>query len=143
MKPECKSIYLGLIITSNGIEMDPEKVDAIVNWRKPPNLRELQRFLGFANFYRRFVRDFSRICRPLNDLLRKDTPWNWAEPHTAAFDLLKSSFMTAPILAFFDYNKTSLLETGFGLGVWWHLIPIRRRRSPATSSILLVKTLTS
>ena len=103
--------YLGLIITSNGIEMDPEKVAAIVSWKRPSNLRELQRFLGFANFYRRFIKDFSNICKPLNNLLRKDTPWNWTGLHTAAFDRLKTQFMTAPILAFFDYNKKTVLET--------------------------------
>ncbi len=69
--------YLGLIITTDGIRMDPDKVKTIMEWTAPTTLRELQRFLGFANFYRRFIRNFSSICRPLNDALRKNVPWQW------------------------------------------------------------------
>jgi hypothetical protein len=54
--------------------MDPTKVAAVRNWKDPPNVRELQRFLGFANFYRRFIKDFSRIAQPLHDLSRKGVP---------------------------------------------------------------------
>jgi hypothetical protein len=67
--------YLGLIITPKGIKMDPAKVAAIKDWKEPPRVRELQRFLGFANFYRWFIRDFSRIAQPLHDLLKKGTSW--------------------------------------------------------------------
>jgi hypothetical protein len=66
--------YLGLIITPGGIQMDPTKVAAVRDWKDPPNVRELQRFLGFANFYRRFIKDFSRIAQPLHDLSRKGVP---------------------------------------------------------------------
>ncbi|RAL60705.1 hypothetical protein DID88_010023 [Monilinia fructigena] len=76
--------YLGLIITTNGIQMDPEKVTAITSWEQPLSVKDLQRFLGFANFYRRFIKDFSKICRPLNDLLRKDIGWIWDASHRDA-----------------------------------------------------------
>ena len=61
--------YLGLIITPEGIQMDPTKVATIKEWKEPPlHVQELQRFLGFANFYRRFIKDFSKIAQPLYDL---------------------------------------------------------------------------
>ncbi|KJK73746.1 hypothetical protein H634G_10981 [Metarhizium anisopliae BRIP 53293] len=106
-----KTKYLGLIIASDGIQMDPDKVATVTGWEKPANVRELQRFLGFANFYRRFIRDFSSICRPLNDLLRKESAWRWAEQQQHAFMQLKIAITTGPALAFFDYNRKTVLET--------------------------------
>lgn len=103
--------YLGLMITPDGIEMDPEKVKAIVSWRAPTSVRDLQRFLGFSNFYRRFIRGFSTIARPLYDLLKKGTSWDWTSSQQEAFNTLRQSFTTAPTLAFFDYNRRTLLET--------------------------------
>jgi RNase H-like domain found in reverse transcriptase/Reverse transcriptase (RNA-dependent DNA polymerase)/Integrase zinc binding domain len=103
--------YLGLIITPGGIEMDPKKVVTIRDWKAPSTVRDLQRFLGFANFYRRFIRSFSLICCPLNDLLKKGAIWEWQEPQEAAFNNLKSAFITAPVLAMFDYDRRTVLET--------------------------------
>jgi hypothetical protein len=67
--------YLGYIISPIGIEMDPEKVQAVAEWKEPMNVKGVQSFLGFANFYRRFIRDFSKIIALLTRLIRKDTPW--------------------------------------------------------------------
>ena len=103
--------YLGLIITPDGIEMDPAKVDAILSWEAPTSVRDLQKFLGFANFYRRFIKDFSRLSQPLNNLLKKGTQWQWGRPQQLAFSELKLAFSSAPTLAFFDYNRRSILET--------------------------------
>jgi transposase InsO family protein len=103
--------YLGLIITPGGIEMDQDKVATIKNWKPPPGLKDLQRFLGFANFYRRFIRDFSKICSPLNELLRKGVQWNWDTRRQEAFDTLKQAFISAPVLAMFDYTRKTVLET--------------------------------
>ena len=103
--------YLGLIITTEGIEMDPDKVTAISSWLPPTSVRDLQKFLGFANFYRRFIKNFSQLCRPLNDLLKKGVPWQWGRVHQQAFANLKVAFSTAPTLAFFDYNRKTILET--------------------------------
>ena len=103
--------YLGLIITTEGIEMDPDKVTAISSWLPPSSVRDLQKFLGFANFYRRFIKNFSQLCRPLNDLLKKGVPWQWGRAHQQAFANLKVAFSTAPTLAFFDYNRKTILET--------------------------------
>ncbi|MDB5911071.1 MAG: hypothetical protein JWP34_5188, partial [Massilia sp.] len=103
--------YLGLIVTPEGLEMDPEKVATIVDWKAPTSVRDLQRFLGFANFYRRFIQDFSKICAPLNNLLQKGTTWTWGPAQETAFGRLQSAFTTAPVLALFDYNRKTILET--------------------------------
>ncbi|KAG2019712.1 reverse transcriptase-RNase H-integrase [Coprinopsis cinerea AmutBmut pab1-1] len=78
--------------------MDPAKVEAVRNWPVPRNLRAVRGFLGFANFYRRFIKDFATIARPLNDLTKKDIPWQWNEPQQQAFDTLRNAFTSAPIL---------------------------------------------
>ena len=72
---------------------------------------DLQKFLGFSNFYRRFIRDFSKVARLLNDLLQKGIPWHWGQEQQAAFTILKLAFTQALTLAYFDFNKKSVLET--------------------------------
>jgi hypothetical protein len=67
--------YLGYIILPTGIQMDPENVRPVAEWKEPVNVKGVQSFLGFANFYRQFIRDFSKITIPLTRLTRKDTPW--------------------------------------------------------------------
>lgn len=103
--------YLGLIVTPGGLEMDPEKIKTIQDWEAPTRLKDLQKFLGFANFYRRFIQDFSAICRPLNDLTKKEEAWRWGEEQQNAFQRLKDAFSSAPVLAMFDYAKKTILET--------------------------------
>lgn len=65
--------YLGMIISTEGVRMDPKKVECIINWLSPTNVKDVQGFLGFANFYRRFIKNFSNIVKPLNALTKKDT----------------------------------------------------------------------
>ena len=69
--------YLGLLISRNRLQMDPTKVKAVTDWAAPRNVTELQRFIGFANFYRRFINNFSRIAKPLHNLTRKNTKFSW------------------------------------------------------------------
>jgi hypothetical protein len=70
--------YLGFIITTEGIEVDPEKVAVIANWKVLTTVKGVQSFLGFGNFYRRFVREYSRITRPLHNLTKKNVPFVWS-----------------------------------------------------------------
>ena len=77
--------YLGLVIKEGEVHMDPAKVEAVRTWPTPRNLRDVRGFLGFANFYRRFIQNFSKIARPLHDLTRKETPWKWEDPQQTAF----------------------------------------------------------
>ncbi|KAG5724327.1 hypothetical protein E4T56_gene16008 [Termitomyces sp. T112] len=69
--------YLGVIITPDGIHMDPAKVKAILNWLLLWNVKEVQSFLGLANLYFQFINNYSKITKPLNWLTWKDTPWDW------------------------------------------------------------------
>jgi hypothetical protein len=111
--------YLGLIIRRGEVTMGPVKVHAIMNWPAPRNLRELRGFLGFANFYRCFIQDFARLARPLNDLTKKDILWNWSTTQQQAFDSLKGSFSSQPILTMWELNRPTRLEvdaSGYATG---------------------------
>ena len=94
--------YLGLILTTNGVKMDPEKVSAILNWEAPKNIKDVRGFIGFANFYRRFIDNFSTLAAPLIRLTKKDARFDWTNPCQDAFDRLKAAFVTAPVLRHFD-----------------------------------------
>jgi len=81
--------FLGYIIGRNGIRMSEEKAEAILSWKTPESLTETQSFLGFANFYRRFIHDYSRVARPLTKLTKKDKEWSWNAEAETAFSELK------------------------------------------------------
>lgn len=103
--------YLGYIIeTGKGISMDPEKVKAIAEWEAPRTVKGVRGFLGFANFYRTFIRDYSEVVMPLVRLTKKDTAFKWDDSANAAFEKLKTMFTTAPVLAQFDPDRTTVLE---------------------------------
>jgi hypothetical protein len=102
--------YLGLIISPGKIEMDPVKIEGVSKWPAPSNVKEVQSFVGFANFYRRFIKDFADIARPLHDLTRKDAPWSWTEKEKQAFDMLKRSITSSPVLIFPDDHKPYKVE---------------------------------
>jgi hypothetical protein len=106
-----KTEYLGYIISATGIEMDPEKVRAVAEWTEPTNVKGVQSFLGFANFYSRFIRDFSKITAPLTRLIRKDKPWGWDDDAQAAFEELKEAMVSEPILRHFDPTRAIIIET--------------------------------
>ncbi|KAF8747242.1 hypothetical protein RHS01_11373 [Rhizoctonia solani] len=103
--------YIGLVITPEGISMEKDKVQAIMDWPEPQNVKQVQSFLGFANFYRRFVPNFSRLARPLNNLTQKEQPWIWLEEQKAAFDAIKAEICKEPVLAHPDESKPYTLET--------------------------------
>jgi len=67
--------FLGIVIGPSGIEMEKEKVDGVLSWPKPKNMKDIRKFLGLANYYRRFIKDFARVARPINMLMRKDMKW--------------------------------------------------------------------
>jgi hypothetical protein len=102
--------YLGVIVSHNSVKMDPVKVSGVADWPVPTNRRELQSFLGFVNFYRRFVQDFSHHARPLFDLTKKDVKWTWSEAEQAAFDSLKAAVTSAPILTSPDNSRPFRIE---------------------------------
>jgi len=90
--------YLGLVISENEVSMDPVKVAGVREWPTPENKMDIQAFLGFINFYRRFIRDFSAKARPLFDLTRSKQVWTWSGREQTAFEDLKMAVTTAPVL---------------------------------------------
>ena len=103
--------FLGYIVSSKGLKMDNNKINAIKDWPIPQNIKDIQTFIGFANFYRRFINKFSFIVTPITNLLKNDVKWNWDELTQLAFDKLKRAFITAPILKYFNPNKPCIIET--------------------------------
>mgnify|MGYP006280086663 CR=1 FL=1 len=90
--------FLGHTVSANGIGPEKSKISAIQEWPVPSNVKDVRSFLGFANYYRRFVPRFSHIAAPLAELTRKDTPFTWGTDHQHAFDTLKTKLTTAPVL---------------------------------------------
>jgi RNase H-like domain found in reverse transcriptase/Reverse transcriptase (RNA-dependent DNA polymerase) len=103
--------FLGFKIGHGKVEMEPERVEAVRNWPKPSKLREVQEFLGFANFYRRFIQNYSRIAKGLTDLLRKTPgPFYITDEATKSFNNLKAAFCKYPVLRQFDSSKPIFVE---------------------------------
>lgn len=104
--------YLGFIIEAGkGLRMDPDKIRAISEWEAPTSVKGVRSFLGFANFYRRFIKSFSDLVRPLTDLTHKDKKFQWNPKAEEAFQKLKEIFTSAPMLAQFDFDKPTRIET--------------------------------
>lgn len=103
--------FLGYVVGANGIRMDLEKVQAILDWPLPTTVKSVQSFLGFANFYRRFIRNYSKIIAPLTALTKKGFTFEWTSTCTEAFEDLKKRFTSAPILRHFDPSAATYVET--------------------------------
>src|SRR6201985_3987839 len=82
--------------------MDPGKIQTVLEWRTPESVKDVQSFLRFANFYRRFIVGYSKLTRPLTDLTKKSEKFRWSTECERAFDELKQRFTSAPILRYFD-----------------------------------------
>src|ERR1043165_4657650 len=114
-----KVIFLRYVVSKHGVEVDSSKIEAIQNWPTPMNVSQVRSFHGLAGFYRCFVKDFSTIAAPLNELTRKDVPFIWGTAQEEAFTVLKDKLTHAPLLQLLDFNKTFELEcdaSGIGLG---------------------------
>jgi hypothetical protein len=93
--------YLGFIISAGeGIKVDPGKVEAIKKWEAPTTVKEVRSFIGFSNFYRGFIENFSEVAAPLMLLIRKNQAWQWEKEQQKLFNCLKEFFISAPILAY-------------------------------------------
>jgi len=71
--------FLGVVIGPNGIEMEKEKVEGVLSWSEPKNIKDVRKFLGLTNYYQRFIKDFTQVARLMNMLTRKDVKWQWGE----------------------------------------------------------------
>ena len=119
--------FLGHQVCSQGVAPDPEKTAAVQNWATPATIKQVRSFLGFVGYYRRFIKDFSKIAKPLNELLRgtgrgrrrHSHSIHWTEECEMAFKQLKQELLQAPILAYADYTQPFILYTdasNLGLG---------------------------
>ncbi|KAK4684314.1 putative transposase, partial [Tremellales sp. Uapishka_1] len=103
--------FLGFVIKSDGIIMDTKKIESVLSWPTPKNVHDIRVFLGFANFYRRFIKNYSSTVTPLTALTVKDQPFAWTQRTQQAFDQIKSSFQTATMLSHFDPQQNIVVET--------------------------------
>ena len=111
--------FVGYMVSTEGIDMDPAKVSAIVDWLVPKTVKEVQSYVGFANFYRKFINKYSSLASPLTSLTRKIAKFGWSPETEAAFRSLKQAFTTAPILQHFQPSQPLTLEadaSDFALG---------------------------
>jgi len=102
--------FLGVVIGPDGIKMEKEKVRGILEWPTPKCIKDVQKFLGLANYYRRSVKDFTEIARPMHRLVQKQEKWNWGAEQEEAFRRLKEIFMLEPVLAAPDLDKEMRVE---------------------------------
>ena len=116
--------YLGHVVSEDGIRTDPDKTEALKTWPVPHNIKTLRSFLGFAGYYRRFVKNYAKIIKPLNDLLvghptnkkgkkskRNKEPWEWGPAQQSAFDIIIDKLTSPPVLAYADFTKPFIVTT--------------------------------
>jgi hypothetical protein len=128
-----KISILGTVIGNGEARMEEEKIEAIKNWKVPTNVKGVESFLGFANFYQQFIKNFSIIVAPLNQLKGKDKEWRWEEQQQKAFEEIKAVIISKPVLVLPRDEGRFKVETdtsNFGIGAilsqqqnrFWHLI---------------------
>lgn len=103
--------YLGHVISPARVSTDPKKIQIIAEWPAPQSVKELRSFLGMVGYYRKYVKNFGILARPLTNLLKKGELYVWTSETEASFQTLKTALITAPVLALPDFSKTFVLET--------------------------------
>jgi len=109
VKREC--LYLGHVISETGIRPDPKKIQAVLDFPEPKNVKQIKSFLGLSGYYRKFIENYSSIARPITNLLKKDVKFNWSEECEKAFGKLKHALCTEPVLQYPDFTKEFILTT--------------------------------
>ena len=92
------------MVSADGIYVDPQKVEAVANWKQPTTVTEVRSFLGLAGYYRRFIEGFSKIARPLHCLTRKGVKFEWTDKCMESFQTLKEKLTSAPVLTLPEGN---------------------------------------
>ena len=107
--------YLGLVVRNGEVLMDPTKLKAVEQWEPPKSVKAVRYFIGFCNFYRKFIPHFSAIAWPLIDLTKKEVPFNWGKEQDKAFVKLKEMFLSAPVIKMPDTTKPFFVMTDASL----------------------------
>ena len=110
--------YLGHLISGNGIEPVPEKLQDLKDMVPPTTQKDLRRFLGFTNYYWKFIHRYSDIARPLTNLARKDIEFQWTDQCQQAFEFMKEMLLKEPILKYPDLNYGYILYTDASKYTW-------------------------
>ena len=111
--------YLGHIVGRGGLKVDPKKISVVHDWPVPVNVHDVRRFLGLANYFRKFIQGYSRLASPLTELTGSNTPWTWTGQQQAAFEGIKHALTRAPVLALPDPSKPYKVicdASDFGVG---------------------------
>ena len=103
--------YLGFEVSSEVVHASPDKVKAVVEWPPPQTVHDVRSFLGLASYYRKFIRGFSQIARPLTDLTRAGITWDWNDREEQSFLQLKVALATAPVLRLPDFDRQFVVTT--------------------------------
>ena len=111
--------YLGYVVSKEGVSADPEKVRTVQDWPVPSDKNDVRSFLGLASYYRKFIKVFAAISKPLNTLLAKDENVIWSDKCSSSFNELKSCLSSSPMLGYPNFQEPFILETdarllGFG-----------------------------
>jgi len=111
-------MFLGFVVSAKGVQVDDEKIKSTRDWPIPKNVIDVRSFHGLASFYRRFVKDFSTIASPLNDVVKKNLEFKWESQQEKPFNTLKEKLTNAPILALPKFSKSFELECDvFNVGI--------------------------
>ncbi|PUZ76258.1 hypothetical protein GQ55_1G274800 [Panicum hallii var. hallii] len=124
-----KVAFLGHVLTAEGVAVDPEKIEAVSEWQQPKSVTDIRSFLGLAGYYRRFIENFSKIAKPMTELLKNNVPFAWSPKCEASFQELKSRLTTTPVLTLPDIRKDFVVycdASRQGLGSVVHALKIWR-----------------
>jgi hypothetical protein len=111
--------FLGHVISKGGISVDPSKVQDVLRWKAPTSVSDIRSFLGLAGYYRRFIEGFSRISKPMMELLEKDKQFNWMPACESSFQELKKCLTATPVLVMPNMEKPfSIYCNASGQGLW-------------------------
>ncbi|GJP56412.1 hypothetical protein CLOM_g15473 [Closterium sp. NIES-68] len=102
--------FLGHMVRAQGVHVDPKKIKVVRTSKTPENVKELQQFLGFANYYNRFVPQYAKLAAPLTNLLKKNTPYKWEPKHQEAVEQLKQALTSAPVLILPDPERDYVID---------------------------------
>nr|GFC67352.1 putative reverse transcriptase domain-containing protein [Tanacetum cinerariifolium] len=122
--------FIGHVIDSQGIHVDPAKIESVKDWASPKSPMEIRQFLGLAGYYRRFIAGFSKSAKPMTKLTQKKVKFEWGDKQEAAFQLLKQKLYSAPILALPEGSEDFIVDAlnkGLGPVLIQHML--RRKNS--------------